>query len=655
MSFVTALALAIALLVVAPIVAHRLRRQTADIRLFPAAKLVPPTPPKARRRSRIEDRALLGVRALIVIALALLGASPLVKCSHLALDREGGASVALAIVLDDSASMRAPVGGSGPTGAGTKSRFEAAKAGASELLASGREGDAIAIVLAGAPPRVLLAPTTDLSAAKLAIEDARPTDRATELEGALALAEGLLKELPQVDKKLVLLSDMADGHSASKPLGQGLSLPLGVPLPELAEKVADCAVLSADRAGASVRVRIACTPGETFATRSVSVLANGKVLGSTPGLGSSVAEVVVKVPADAPAELEARFTKPDKIPSNDGAAVLTETGPSAIAVIADPATETTATGGAPVVEQAFAALHTELAIRPLPQLPDRAEDLAVFAGVLVDDPPGLTPEQRKALSTFVGNGGVVLLALGPRASEAPLGATLEPLLSQGVAWDKNGSPGASIASAHSVFSESAKSLVELFAQKRTTLGATDLAAYETLLSFTDGAPLVARRAIGPGEAWLTTLPFSIDDSDLVLRPGFLAILDNFADAARRHATPRRSDIGTPWLFAKANVKQVKGPDDRLLPLARDADGARVSPGLVGTYEITIDGRQELRVASFPAIELDTTPRKAVAAASGKSGSGVRTQTEISWVIALLLLALTAAELVLRTIKKPATV
>ncbi len=651
MSFVTALALAIAFLVVAPIAAHRLRRREADIRLFPATKLVPPTPPKARKRSRIEDRALLAVRALSIVALALLGASPLVKCSHLALDRQGGASVALAIVLDDSASMRAPMG------AGPKSRFEAATAGASELLASAREGDAIAIVLAGAPPRVLLAPTTDLSAAKLALEELRPTDRATELEGALSLGEGLLKDLPHVDKKLVLLSDLADGHSAGSPLGRGLNLPLGVPMPQLAGKVADCAVLAADRMGPSVRVRVACTPGETFATRTVEVVANSKVVGSSKGVASSSTEILVKIAADAPAELTARLAGPDRIPSNDAAPVLTEAGPSAIAVIADPATETTATGGAPVVEQAFAALHTDLTLRPLPQLPDRTEDLSVFAGVLVDDPPGLTPEQRKALSSFLGNGGVVLFALGPRAAEAPLGATFEPLLTQGVVWEKNTSPGASVESAHSLFADSAKSLVELFAHQRTALGVSDAKAYETLLAFTDKAPLVVRRAIGPGEAWLVTLPFSVDDSDLVLRPGFLSILDNFVDAARKHATPRRSEVGTPWLFAKSSVKEVsgaKGPDDRPVALIRDADGTRVSPGLVGPYELMVDGRKEVRVASFPPAELDTTPRRAEGVTSGASGTGVRTQAEISWVIALALLALTALELVLRTVQKPKT-
>ena len=106
-SFVTAFALAIGLLVAAPYLAHRLRRRRAEDRPFAAAHLVPPAPPKARRRAELEDKGLFATRALAVLALAALGASPLVRCQRLALQRSGGASVALAIVLDDSLSMRA--------------------------------------------------------------------------------------------------------------------------------------------------------------------------------------------------------------------------------------------------------------------------------------------------------------------------------------------------------------------------------------------------------------------------------------------------------------------------------------------------------------------------------------------------------------------
>ncbi len=643
MSFVTALALAIGLLVVAPFLAHRLRRQEAEVRPFAPAKLVPPTPPKARRRSKLEDRALLTVRALAVIALAVLGASPLVRCSHLALDREGGASVALAIVLDDSASMRAP----GPSG---KTRFAVAKAGALQLLATAREGDAVAVVLAGSPPRVLLAPTTDLVTVQATLDEAEASDRPTDLDASVALAEGLLGELPHIDKKVVLLSDLADGKPDGPPL-KGSKVPLFTPLPALAGKVTDCAVISADRSASSVRVKVACTPGETFATRQVSLRAGGKVLGTAQGVVAQTAEVSIPVAADAPPDLVATLEGSDAVHENDTADVLTDIGPSAIAVVGDPSTETTVTGGAPVVEQAFAALHTELTIRPIPQVPDRTEDLAAFAGLVVDDPPGMTPEQRRAVATFLQGGGVALFALGPRAAQAQLGSTLEPLVQQGVTWSKNPSLGASKESASALFAEPAESLGDLGAQERITLGQSDLGSLETLLAFTDKAPLVARKTVGAGEAWIVTLPFSVNDSDLVLRPGFLTLLDNFADVARKHTTLRRSEVGASWLLRGVRVGEVRGPNGRVVPTVRDAEGLRVSPGLVGRYTLTLDGRNEIRVVQPSVRELDTRPRAAESSNQGRSGAGVRTQAEASWVVALVLLALVAAEIVLRVVTK----
>lgn len=190
MSFLTLVALGIAVLVAAPYLAHRLRRRRADEVPFAPARLVPPSPPKARRRSRLEDRSLFAIRAVSIVALALLGASPLVRCSRLALSR-GGASVAVAIVLDDSMSMRAK------DGTVARTRFERAKEGAQEILAALREGDAAAIVLAGAPSRVGLAATTDIAAAKAALEGVTASDRATDLDGALTIAQTLVGELPR--------------------------------------------------------------------------------------------------------------------------------------------------------------------------------------------------------------------------------------------------------------------------------------------------------------------------------------------------------------------------------------------------------------------------------------------------------------------------
>lgn len=643
MSFVTALALGIMALVVAPYLAHRLRRQRAEERPFAATRLVAPTPPKARRRSRLEDRALFAVRAASVVALALLGASPLVQCSRLAMTR-GGASVAVAIVLDDSMSMQA----TGPDG---KTRFARGKAGALDILGALREGDAAAIVLAGAPARVALAATTDIGSARVALDAVTASDRGTDLDGAIAIAKTLVGELPQVDRRIVVLSDLADAKPDAPPLGEGAGVSVWVAMPELAGAVPDCALLAADRTGSRARVRFACNAPKLAVGREVRVVAGAKgerVLGSAPLPDAQGGEVVVTVAeGDAPELLVAELTGQDAIASDDRAPVVVEAGPAALAVVSDRRDDSVTTGGAPVVEQAIAALHVDLATRPIPQPPDRREDTAPFAAIVIDDPPGFTPEQRRALAAFCEGGGVLFLALGPRASSAPLGANFEPFLTQPAHWGATTSPGAEPGSA-SAFGEAAPSLADLSAKGRTRLAEPDVAAGEVVAKWTDGAPLFVRRAVGRGEVWLSTLPFSVDESDLALRPGFLSVLDAFVAEAKQRSAPRRGDVGSVWTFVGARKIEAEGPRGPVAGAGpRDEGALRVVPPLVGAYWITVDGARELRVAAPIASEIDTRPRQvASSATSSAQGGGVST-VDVSWVLALVLLVLVAGEIGLR--------
>jgi hypothetical protein len=645
-SFLSVLALAVALLVAAPYMAHRLRRRRAEEQAFPPARLVPPSPPKARRRSRLEDRALFATRAASVLLLALLGATPFVRCSRLSLQRSGGASVAMAIVVDDSMSMRARSPGA------SASRFDRARTGARELLASAREGDAIAVVLAGAPARVALAATTDLGAVRHAIDSLTESDRATDLEGGLSLARGLVSSLPQVDRRIVLLSDLADGHPDAAALGEGMSIPLWIALPELRGALPDCALTAADRGGARVQVHVACTPGSSAAGKEVSVEdAAGKVLGHAAATGTgNEAEISVQLPNDDAAPVLARLAAGDAIAADDVTPVLPEAGRGAVAVVADATEESVVTGGAPIVEQALSALKLDVDLRPLPAMPDRSEDLAGDVGLVLDDPSGLTPEQRHALGAFLDGGGVVLLALGPHAASAPLGASLEPILAHAPGWGEAKAAGADPATATGELVESARSLSDLGASRRASLAPEDAAVFESLVRWSDGAPLVARRAMGRGEAWLVTLPFSVDRSDLALRPAFLALLDGWVRAARERAAPKRSTVGTTWRFPGAQTVEATGPESpggAALTTTRDDGVARLVPPLVGTYRITVDGKTETRVATPDPREVDLRPRPAASSTAGAGVGEQRAKVDASGEVALLLLAAVAGEMALR--------
>ena len=678
MSFLSIGGLLIALLVVAPIAAHLLRRKQAEEQLFPPARLVPPTQPSARKRSMLEDRALFSVRALAVLGLAILGATPFVHCSRLALTRHNGASVGLAIVLDDSLSMRAKLPGG-------QTRFERALVGARELAQGLATGDAVAIVLAGAPPRVALGSTTNLAAVTAALDAVEPSDRGTDLEGAVQLARGLVRGLVQTDKRVVLLSDLADGAPEAPPIQGDAEVALWLPLPELAAADQDCAVTRAERSGNKVWTRVVCSGGEPAAAspsasasatqakagaasagRSIEIRAGNKVLGTSKlGATTRVEEVAVALPDGAPDLLRAVLTGSDAIAEDDEAPVISAGGALPIAVVVDAAATRVATGGAPPIEQALTALQLDAQVHPLPSVPEHEAELNAYSALIIDDAPGFTPEVRRELAAWVERGGVVLLTLGPRAAAAPLGAGFEPLIPGVVRWAPvtaaapapassagSGSLGVEPASAPTLGS-SVPGLANLDPRGRTTLDPIANEGADVLAKWKDGAPFLLRRSLGRGAVLSLTLPLSTDESDLALRPAFLSLLESFVNTARARGGARRIDVGQAWTFDGYKDVKVRlmprgeAAAPRVIPVIEQDRRLRADAPLGGLYALTLDGESTTRVAAVPDREIDFRPRQVRDAAHAAAMGGVASALDASPYVAIALLALLAAELALR--------
>lgn len=696
MKLLLPLGLLVALAVVGPIVAHLLRRRRPEERPFPPARLVPRAPPVARRRAFLEDRALLGLRALAILALAFLAASPFVRCSSLSLDRRGGASVALALVIDDSMSMGAELRRAARRD-GARTRFELAMVAARELGASLRSGDSVSIVLAGAPARVVLPPSTDMGVVRATLEQIASegvSDRATDLDGALALAAGAMRELPHPDRRVVLLSDLADGQpQALTASAAAEKLEIAAPLDALRTPppsgLADCAIVlatpEADAGGRdAVRVRVACSlHGATSAGRSVEIVtadAAQTVAGSAPlpatfAEAPATFELVVPVdrakakslePADGKPSLLARLAGPaDAIARDDMAPVLGGTTAPAIGVVVAEGgalDEVVATGGAPILERALRALETGSPIRPLPSVPDREVDLAPFAGIAIDDPPGFPPETRDALARWIERGGVLLVGCGPRVASPPLGASLEPALARAVRWERFDKPpsGLGVDPAHAgPFANGAEPPLDLAPHGRAQLDREDVERSLLATAWKDGAPLLLRRSIGEGEAWIVGLPFSADVSDLPLRPGYLALLDAWVARARERGAGARLEAGQAW---------STGPDDGIEVVALDARGAkqgaplavertpdsrRVRPRAVGAYAVTLSPkggapRKDVRAVAPVAREVDLAPRPLAPAVAAGDRSGLeRATVPLGPVLAVLVTAIAAIELLVR--------
>lgn len=653
MSFVVTAALAVGLLVAVPIIAHLFRRGRATEREFPPARLVPPAQPVARQRSRLQDRALLASRALVIGALAVLGATPLVRCSRLSLARHAGASVGLALVIDDSLSMRAVDGGA--------SRWQRALDGARELLGSARNGDAVALVLAGRPARLALASTTDLSAVRRALDELRPSDRSTDLEGALGIARAALRQLPQTDKRIVLLSDLAG------PVTLSGNPPVWAPLPRLHRAMNDCAVVTAKRRDKRVTVRVACSDAAAARDRELELVAHaksGKTLAHA-ALDERAGTQTVGLTLQGKATVaDAKLTGRDAIAEDDRAPVTTESAALSVAVVSDPSSPPLTTGGPSVLERALKALRQGVAVRPLTLAPDSAAELRRYAALVLDNPAGLSPETRAALKHFVEHGGVALALLGPRAQAAELGATLEPFARGAVHWVPTHSKGVDARSI-AWLGDQAKTLDDLNAPARTELDVVEVPGARVAARWDDGEPFLLERSSGRGLILTVGLPASVERSDFALRPGFVALLDYVVEQAKSRTGPSRSVAGSRWAFPGSSRVRVVGPHGplELVDVAGacgDATAAcapqkSVVPALIGRYAVDVDGHMQTRIVQADAEEILAKPRANVAAAARARADRTAGRIDASAGAALVLLGLLAAELLLRALlrRRPA--
>jgi len=270
---------------------------------------------------------------------------------------------------------------------------------ARELLASAREGDAVALILAGKPARLSLAAGTDLQAAARAVSELTPTDRATDLRAAIELGRAALSSLPHADKRVVLLSDLA-AELPPEP-----SRDVWAPLPELTAPSDDCGVLRAQQSGSRISVALAC---------SSEVAAKGRTLRLVGERTPKVEARLVMQRGEQTLTLEGKpgvksaveLSPGDQNPDDDRAEIAPESRELSLAALVDSQSEAVVTGGAPVLEQALHALSYGVPVRPLTELPREAGELADVAALFLDDPPGLTPETRGAIDGWLEGGAV---------------------------------------------------------------------------------------------------------------------------------------------------------------------------------------------------------------------------------------------------------
>jgi len=635
MTFLAPLALAVLLTLAGPVIAHALRQGHSRAFVFPATRFVDPRQASTKERRRLKDQMLMVIRLLSLACLALLGATPFVSCSRLSLARDHGASMAVVLVIDDSGSMQVEDDG--------RSRLEQALKGARELLLGTRSGDAVGIVLAGRPARLALAPTTDLGRAQDVLEEITASDRPTELELAVTLAHDALTPLPQADKQVVLLSDRATTGALPQS-----AIDVWTPLPELARSFENCAVVRARQEPGQVSAEIACTAGGAGPERLVELISQTGTVIATAKLAE-----MVQLPLGDQTSTDglsvrltgARSPAKDQLPADDRIDVEPKAASFVVGLCADAARSGLPTSGTTVLHAALSALDRDLTIDPITVLPDHPAALESMAALLIDDPPGLTPEAASVIEGFVKRGGVVLALLGRQVAAAPLGATFDPLVVGAPTWSSADVRGAGPAST-GTFGNLAQGWSDMPSHGRVVVPEQPPET-SVLLRFADGQPLVLQRPIEHGLLVTTLLPSSVELSDFALRPAFLALVDRVLEEARLRGSSAATEVGQQWEVPDGTL--VQGPTGRLDPITVDGRSL-VVPDRVGRYTLRAQARESSRFALRSAQEATLQPNGQATQRATQSSRQAPQMTDISREIALALLGLMLLEFGVRAYK-----
>jgi hypothetical protein len=639
MSFVVALALAIALLVAVPVLAHLLRRGRARETPFPPTRLIPIKEHVAKRPSRFEDRVLLAVRSTIIVVVALLGATPLVRCERAVFTRRDGASIAVVIVLDDSGSMRSLLGQGG-------SRFSRAKRTAIELLDQLHEGDSIGLVLAGKPARMLLLPTANLALLQRQIEAVGESDRSTDLASAIALAESALDRQPHLDKRVIVLSDLASPLPA-------LSARVFTPLPELTGITKDCGVISAVRSRGRVRVDVACSGAYPSVERSLQLLTVAQPT-------KVVQEKTVKLhPLREVFELDGiggsepsfvRLLGEDDNAHDDTTPVVDDGDGPTVATYSDPIAGRGSTGGPPILEQALYALNPNLRIVSLSTVPEDSTELSGIRLLLLDDPPFLSAESRSTIVGFAERGGTAVAFFGPAANEAQLGSLLLPFVERRAIWE-NEAPAGLDPTSMSDLGAAATSFADITPKGRLSFDESHDPKVVIRGRWSDRMPFWIERPLGRGLVMTLGLPTSVAQSDMGLRSGFIALLEQILGTTERLGFARVTSVGSLWRFPELTRSEfteirVVGPSGPL-PLydggASNQSEYAFVPTEMGRYQVKLGGKSEERIALYPAEEVLEASRTAAVTATPRQDRAAG-RLDLSRWLALALMPLLGLEL-----------
>jgi von Willebrand factor type A domain/Aerotolerance regulator N-terminal len=181
-----------------PVVIHLLNRRKYREVPWAAMRFLLSAIRKNRRRLRIEQWLLLAIRTLVVLLVVSAMARPFLESFGAVI---AGRRTHKVIVLDGSLSMGYR--------SGESSRFDQAKAVATQLVKDARGGDAVSVIMMGEPPRVVIGdPSSNLREVEKEIGELVQSDGGTDLVATFEKVNGVLDVSLIDQKEVIFLTDL---------------------------------------------------------------------------------------------------------------------------------------------------------------------------------------------------------------------------------------------------------------------------------------------------------------------------------------------------------------------------------------------------------------------------------------------------------------
>jgi len=600
-----------------PWLLHRFNDAEPERRPFPSTRFLEPTAPPVSRRRKLRYRALFALRALAVLALALLFAEPWIpRPSTL-----GEARALHLVAVDTSLSMRAG------------ERFERALEGAREALAGVPAGEPVRLVAFARDVRFASAEPMTVQAATTAL--GRGSGGAGLFEAGFAAADygrlmqrlDRLADESELPVRATLVTDLQ--RSSLPERRNALYAPRLTSLDIVDVGVGEANVALAAEAtsdnGAQARVRVTLvasasgTAGDAAFEREIVVGGEGGVRARervrlAPGARESVVFEAVTLPETPEPRFEVGFASPDALIEDDSLTVpvrLDGARRVALAALEQARVPDAARVFVTTALEADGAASVDASRLAEGQLPEDVSRLVVFAPLGGADPLP-TPLRR-----FVARGGGALVIVADASGRATLGnqgsrSSARPNVGGRARSDGEGS---------GTLAQRGSGVGRVDVSHPLALGDIDWGETRfyglgefvpeggdrVLVETAERRPVLIERPSEAGLLLILNERLDGGDSNLPFQPAFVALMRqvvDYFDAGR--AVPESVTVGDP-LALPVNV-QVIDPDGRpLVALADTASAQELSLDTPGLYTVVgALGEQELTVAIDPR-ESDLAP------------------------------------------------